>query len=421
MGLFATTATAVAYLIDPRLGNVLLLMAAVYYLFVIKGTIYEKLLKLIVYATPFYAFSIFANRQRFSVCMIAVVVLCVLLTVHSLKRGARIKLRSLCSLLLFLVFFVAYLLSVLWGSATKIDTLFITYQLVVLAYLAFIIPVAKQEELSGISTDALMRLFVQGICAVTIALYIQYGARVFFDITLGEIYQKNSDRVIYNVYFNAKSVLSMYLAMGMLYYFIEFINKKWVKDVVWMALFAGAFLMNNSRTGLACFGVCAALYCLRNFARVIKSVRVAAMLILIGAAGLFVIEFMLESRGTLTGILDDNGRLEQFAAAFHMLPECVFYGIGGSATDYYMSSVGVTIHNFPVAYLVQFGMFGGLAVDTLLLAPVLDTRKRHWYFLCCVIIGGMGFANWHNVLYIVPVYLIVLMECEHRHHAGLAA
>lgn len=270
--------------------------------------------------------------------------------------------------------------------------------------------IAKDEELQSVNTEALMKLFIKGICAVAIALYIQYGAHVLFGVYLGEVYEYNSDRVIYNVYFYAKSVLSLYLSVGMLYFFFGYVNQKRVKDILWLALFGGAFLINNSRTGLVCFAVCAALYCLRNVRKIVGSIRVTVMLILVVAAGMYVIRVMLESRAGLNGFVDDNGRFEPILEALRLLPRYIFTGIGGSAADYLRSSMGVAIHNFFVAYLIQFGVFGGLVVNALVLSPMADLRNRYWYYLCCVIMGGMLFANWHNSLYIVPLYLFVLLE-----------
>lgn len=63
-----------------------------------------------------------------------------------------------------------------------------------------------------------------------------------------------------------------------------------------------------------------------------------------------------------------------------------------------------------MAYLVQFGVCGGLAANALLLVPALNFENKYWYLLCCVIMGGMLFANWHNVLYIVPLYIFSLLE-----------
>lgn len=134
------------------------------------------------------------------------------------------------------------------------------------------------------------------------------------------------------------------------------------------------------------------------------------MLILVCVIGLYVMQLMLASRSSLDGFTDDNGRFETIVEAVRLMPQYIFNGIGGSAVDYTQSSMGVSVHNFFVAYLVQFGMFGGLAVNSLLLTPVFDTKNQYWYFLLCVILGGMLFANWHNVLYVVPLYLFFLLE-----------
>lgn len=223
-------------------------------------------------------------------------------------------------------------------------------------------------------------------------------------ISLGEVYEFNSNRVIYNVYFFSKSVVSLYLAVGLLHYFIEYIDNKQFSALIWMGLLSGAILINNSRTGLACFAVCAGLYCIRNARKIVSSISAAAVLILICAVGLYIVQLMLASRSSLEGFSDDNGRFETITEALRLLPDYVFFGIGGSAKDYILSSMGVSVHNFFVAYLIQFGAFGGLAVNLLLLSPISDLKNKHWYSLFCVILGGMLFANWH-----------IRNDCD-RHH-----
>lgn len=409
MSLIMMVVTAVAFLINPRLGALLLLLAAGYFMLTEKGSLYARLLKVIVYSSAYYTFDIFGGRQRLSVCIAAVAVLCVLLTFNMLKRGAKVSVCSACKLIALIVFLGAYGLSI-WTSHDLMETVFATYHLVLLAYLIFIIPVAKNEELMLVDTESLLKVYIRGICAVAITLFIQYGAKTILGISLGEVYEFNSDRVIYNVYFYSKSVLSLYLAVGLLYYFVEYINNKRFFALIWMGVFTGAILINNSRTGLMCFAVCAGLYCIRNIKKIVRSIRVTAMLILIGAVGLYIVQLMLASRSSLKGFADDNGRFETIIEALRLLPRYIFSGIGGSAADYTMSSMGVSVHNFFVAYLVQFGIFGGLAVNALLLSPVFDAKNRYWYLLICVILGGMLFANWHNALYVVPLYLFFLLE-----------
>lgn len=409
MSLIMMVVTAVAFLINPRLGALLLLLAAGYFMLTEKGSLYARLLKVIVYSSAYYTFDIFGGRQRLSVCIAAVAVLCVLLTFNMLKRGAKVSVCSACKLIALIVFLGAYGLSIC-TSHDLMETVFATYHLVLLAYLIFIIPVAKNEELMLVDTESLLKVYIRGICAVAITLFIQYGVKTILGISLGEVYEFNSDRVIYNVYFYSKSVLSLYLAVGLLYYFVEYINNKRFFALIWMGVFTGAILINNSRTGLMCFAVCAGLYCIRNVKKIVRSIRVTAMLILIGAVGLYIVQLMLASRSSLKGFADDNGRFETIIEALRLLPGYIFSGIGGSAADYTMSSMGVSVHNFFVAYLVQFGIFGGLAVNALLLSPVFDAKNRYWYLLICVILGGMLFANWHNALYVVPLYLFFLLE-----------
>ena len=286
MNLVVMVVTAVTFLINSRLGALLLLLAVAYFIFTAEGNVYERLLKIIVYTSAYYTFDIFGGRKRLSVCIVAIALLCALLTLNMLMRGAKVSVSSACKLIALVVFLGAYGLSV-WTSHDSIEMVFMTYHLVLLAYLVFIIPVAKNEELIQTDTDALMKVYIHGVCAVAITLYIQYAAKTVLGISLGEIYEYNSDRVIYNVYFYSKSVLSLYLAVGLLYDFIAYINSKRVSALIWMGVFAGAILLNNSRTGLLCFAVCAGLYCIRNVKKVVGSIRVTAMLMILGAAGLY--------------------------------------------------------------------------------------------------------------------------------------
>lgn len=413
MELLTMVITAVAFLIKPRIGALLLFLAAAYIMLISKGSLYDRLLKLIVYSVPYYTFSILGGRQRLSMCIIAVTLLCILLTVSLVKRGARVGVSTTLKLILLLFFLAGYTLSVM-DSYSKKETVFMTYHLVLLVYLIIMVPIEKGQGLKSVNIDSLLKLYIQGACAIALTLYLQYICHVVLGIALGEVYTYNSERVIYNVYFYSKSVLSLYLAVGMMYFFTEYVSRKQLMDLLWLCVFAGAILINNSRTGLGCFAVCAALYCIRNMKQIVSSIRVAAMLILICAIGLYIMQLMLESRTSLDGFADDNGRVETIVEALRLLPKYIFSGIGGSALDYTLSSMGVSVHNFFVAYLIQFGLFSGLAVNLLLLIPVFHINSRFWYYLLCVVSGGMFFANWHNVLYIVPPYLFVLLDNRGR-------
>ena len=195
MNLIVMVVTAVTFLIDSRLGALLLLSAVACFMFAAGGNMYERILKVIVYSSAYYTFDIFGGRKRLSVCIVSIALLCVLLTLNMLTRGARVSVSSACKLIALIVFLGSYGLSV-WTSHDSIEMVFMTYHLVLLAYLIFIIPVAKNEELIQTDTEGLMKIYIHGVCAVAMTLYIQYAAKIAFGISLGEIYEYNSDRVI---------------------------------------------------------------------------------------------------------------------------------------------------------------------------------------------------------------------------------
>lgn len=401
---------SIAYLINSRLGALLLLGVAACFMIFSKGSLYDRVLKVIMYSVPYYPYSIFGDRQRLSLCIVAVLILCVFLTIEIIHRDWKISKATAYKMVLLFVFFIAYVLSVLLGSLASKEALFATYQLVILGYLICVLPEAKERELCDIDRDSLLKIFISGICATAIALYIQYGAYTIFDINLGQIFLYNSNRVIFNLYFSAKSVLSLYFAVGTLYFFIRYINENKLRYLIWVLVILGAMLINNSRTGLGSFAVCLVLYCLFHMKQLVGNIRFVVILILVAIAGAYVVQYMLETRGSLTGITDDNGRIEPMVEAFKMLPQYIFAGIGGSEVDYRTSSLGVAVHNFAVSYLVQFGVVGGLAIDVLLVSPVFTKKNQYWYYLVCVLLGGMFFAGWQNALYIIPVYILCILE-----------
>ena len=172
MNLVVMVVTAVTFLIHSRLGALLLSLAVAYFMFTAEGNVYERLLKVIAYTSAYYAFDLFGGRKRLSVCIVSIALLCVLLTLNMLMRGAKVGVSSACKLIALVVFLGAYGLSV-WTSHDSLEMVFMTYHLVLLAYLVFIIPVAKNEELIQTDTAALMKIYIQGVCAVAITLYIQ--------------------------------------------------------------------------------------------------------------------------------------------------------------------------------------------------------------------------------------------------------
>ena len=119
---------SIAYLINSRLGALLLLGVATCFMIFSKGSLYDRVLKVIMYSVPYYPYSIFGDRQRLSLCIVAVLILCVFLTIEIIHRDWKISKATAYKMVLLLVFFIAYVLSVLLGSLASKEALFATYQ-----------------------------------------------------------------------------------------------------------------------------------------------------------------------------------------------------------------------------------------------------------------------------------------------------
>ena len=62
MNLIVMVVTAVTFLINSRLGAVLLLSAVACFMLAAEGNMYERILKVIVYASAYYTFDICGGR-----------------------------------------------------------------------------------------------------------------------------------------------------------------------------------------------------------------------------------------------------------------------------------------------------------------------------------------------------------------------
>lgn len=360
MTFIALTVTIVAYLINIKVGTVLAMLGILYILLSDKKPFTAKLIKAIVYSAPFYVFSFWGTHYRFSMCTLLSLLLCVILTVTLFKRGAKINRSAFFLLVLLALFFLSYSISA-FGSKDMMETLANTFQLLILGYLIFIIQATRKVELlsANIDTEELMNIFAIGVCAIAMGIYIQFALYQWGGIRLGEVFIYGSGRKVFNLYVYAKSALSLYLAIGLIYYYIKLFRKFKLNNIVIIIFILGAIVLNNSRTGLASFAISAILYTIVHFRKAIRSVKITAMLIILAAAAFCIIQMMLLSRTGLDGIADDNGRFDLIFIALKMLPQHIVIGIGGSAADYAATEMGITVHNFIVAFLIQFGCIGG--------------------------------------------------------------
>ncbi|MBQ8133610.1 MAG: O-antigen ligase family protein [Clostridia bacterium] len=260
--------------------------------------------------------------------------------------------------------------------------------------------------------EPLVNKYFISTLAVSASVYIQFvlyrylGAQVGFVFIWGQ-----GSRVIYNSIYVAKSILSLYLSVGMIYYFIKLFDKVTIKRLFCIVFIGGAVLINNSRTGVMCFMIVALIYAFVHIRKIGRNV----LLIPFAAVGIFalayVINTMLSTRSGLSDFSDDNGRIDLLVNASRQFKNYIITGIGGSEKDYLRLFGDPTpIHNFVIQYMLQFGMVSGLLIMIIYFVPLLRTSGIYKYLTGIIVLGGMFFANWHNALFLFPLMILALIK-----------
>lgn len=398
----------ITFLFNIRLGTALLWGAIAKTLMEEGGNYKYKLLKCIVYSAPFYYFSFFGTNDRMSACTVLCLAFGIILAFERIKHDTRVTRKSLYFLFAWLVFMLAYISSV-FQAINPMETLLESYQIVILVFVILSVCIYNRKFGSDEELESLLELYVQGTIVLAIGVFVQYALYNMTGTETGFIF-KYGDRAIYNLFFYAKSVLSFYLSIGLLYFYIEFFKKKSFMAIGRMVILLGAILINNSRTGLVCMLIVALIYTIFHFKDAITSLKVMVALLLFLITVIYIFQYMLSIRSGLASIIDDNGRSDLIIKAIQLLPNYVFSGIGGSGLDYTQSSLGMVIHNFAIAYLIQFGCIGGMAVNYMLFSCLWNFKSDWIYFVLITLLGGMMFANWQNCVFVFPIFILCILK-----------
>ena len=405
-----TLANIILFYFQPYVATIFLYVVTGYLLLVKKGRKTEKLLECMVYTTPFYYFSLWGRMQRVSMCMTMALLLLILLVYAAIKKRWGLLKQEVLLLTGGCMATVLYGLSLVFSRAPG-EVLVDTYQLILLIWLVLFVGIASRMQKIAVNVEMLFEKYCVGICAVAASVYIQFFLRQYFKMTVGQVFVwGGGSRVIYNSIYVAKSVLSLYLAIGMLYYFIKMFTKIEMAHILRIVFIGGAVLLNNSRTGLMCFMVVGAAYTLFHMKTMMKKPKMVILTLLGVIAVLYVVQSMMESRTSLAGFADDNGRFGLLWRALVELRHFVVMGIGGSGADYRaVFGSEVPVHNFVIQYQIQFGAVAGLLIAGIFLDCFVKATGNWKYYLGIVFLGGMLFANWQNALFIVPVIILSII------------
>lgn len=246
-----------------------------------------------------------------------------------------------------------------------------------------------------------INIYIYMVYATSIGVIFQYMLSSYFNISLGKItYVAN--RAIYDLLFTGYSVLSIYLASGIVLIIIssKHINSKKIIGIIIILI---SIVLNTSRTGLYGAIIILGLY---YFIKSIKkmSIRSICLLISMCIVGIIAINILASMRGA--AIFELSGRERTYFLGIQKFLENPLFGTGFAKSDYNI----VLAHNFIIEYLMQLGIIGASPIFFLIIILLFKARKSYLvYIILYFLICGLFVTEIHANTFINVILILILI------------
>ena len=219
----------IAFYFNPIVGMIIEYLVLAYILFFKKKSLVERLLECIIYSVPFYYYSFSGNVQRLSPSIILLIILLLVLISKSMRKKLKLTYNRIFLLLSVFLITILYSINVYYSSETP-QLIIDTYQLIVEIWLIVVIRLLSEESLLKSSIEDLVNKYFMGLLAVAASIYLQFALYRYLGLQVGFLFVwGQGSRIIFNSIYIAKSILSLYLSVGMTYYFIKMFDKVTIK------------------------------------------------------------------------------------------------------------------------------------------------------------------------------------------------
>ncbi len=403
-----------SYLINDYLG---LLTSIIIFPIVIlnnKKNIYKSFMDVLILSLPLYSLSIIGDKlnHAFSWTLIMLLILSIYNLILIIKERKKINIKDL---ILFLLGLALLLISntrsfPIYGILEVGQVLMMIIPIVT-TYMCKDLIAKKINKKEFNNYILKIEDIITGTAICTMVQCILYST---LNIHLGKI-SIYTNRIVFDLFFKAYSVLSLFISIGIVIAIIELISslkKRKINydQIIRIIIFIIAIVLNSSRTGLIA-GIITTFIIINSKHINLESKKKKKLNLIFIALAILGISLISLTRKDMSNIFSDNERKKTYIYGISLItksPINTLLGNGLSTKNY----DHIMPHNFILETLTTSGIFVTTLVCIYLTKFLLYIKTTNYRFIIyCILIGSMFITCFYGNPF-TTVYMILAIIDE---------
>lgn len=263
------------------------------------------------------------------------------------------------------------------------------FAMIVLFLFSFIVgeSISKKTNSPKI-IEILSNMYLIATLSTSLQIFIQYFFINQFEIIIGNFNLYGGGRSAYSGLFNDNSFVGIFIASGILFMIIRIVknNSHTFKDYIYLLVNLIALLLCSSRTGLYALII---ILCFFLGKTSIHGNTRSLLLIFLALLFIpFILDYVLNSRGT--SLLDDSGRINDFAIAFNYIQNHFLFGLGLGLDEVVNITKSIIPHNFFIQYMLQIGIIGTVLILSHFILLFKYKSYNYVYVIYFILLSAMA-------------------------------
>ena len=363
----------ISYLINDYLGYACSTLIFVMLLREKNCSLIEKIINMLIISMPLHSISIFGEKANhmlsWPIIFLSIITIYNMIVImkYKIKIPIKIIILSIVGLILLVISNVRF--NILTGLIEIIQILIMALPILT-TYICKNKLNIKKEFING-----LLKKIEEIILATAIGVIFQFTLYKIFSISTGNI-TLFPNREVYDLFFKAYSVLSLYLGIGIVIKVIKMIKKINIVDVIEVLLIIVAIIINSSRTGLL-----AAILTILVLVNIkVKGRKRIIIDISIVTMSLIAFIILTYTRKDITNFFNSNSRFETYEYGIKLTLKSIESFLLGNGLD--LNNYHEIIpHNFIIETITMCGIPFALLIIYSITKLLLYIKKTDYRFI----------------------------------------